>query len=69
MIGSGLCIFSKWPIEEVFYYQFPLNGCFHMIHHGDWFGGKGVGLAIVNMNGIKIYVYNTHVSLILHTTM
>lgn len=60
IIGSGLCIFSKWIIEETYYYAFPINGFFHMVHHGDWFGGKGIGFAIINIQGLNVIVYNTH---------
>lgn len=60
IIGSGLCIFSKWKIEETFYYTFPINGFFHMVHHGDWFGGKGIGFVRININGLRIHIYNTH---------
>lgn len=60
LLGSGLCTFSKWPIEECFYYRFPLNGYFHMIHHGDWCGGKGVGIVQLNIQGLIVNVYNTH---------
>ncbi|XP_016416247.1 sphingomyelin phosphodiesterase 2-like [Sinocyclocheilus rhinocerous] len=33
-----------------------------MIHlrHGDWFGGKAVGLVIVDVSGLKAHVYVTH---------
>ena len=61
-IGSGLCLFSKVPFLETFYHNFPLNGYAHKIHHGDWFGGKGVGLCRLVFNGIRINLYCTHVS-------
>lgn len=38
--GSGVCIFSKWPIIDIFAYKYNLNGYAHKIYHGDWFGGK-----------------------------
>lgn len=31
-------------------------------HHGDWFGGKAVGMAIVNIGRLMAHVYVTHVS-------
>lgn len=30
-------------------------------HHGDWFGGKAVGLAVMNFGKLKANVYVTHV--------
>lgn len=63
LIGAGLCIFSKWPIERVFFHAYSSNGYPHLFHQGDWFGGKGVGLAqLKSPNGFKVNVYNTHVS-------
>ncbi|XP_077294711.1 neutral sphingomyelinase [Arctopsyche grandis] len=58
--GSGLCILSRWPIEEVFFHAWPLNGYIHMIHHGDWFGGKGVGYCRVKYKDLNIHVYSAH---------
>ena len=49
LIGSGCCIFSKHPIVETFYYRFSLNSFPQRVWHGDWFGGKGVGLAKVSL--------------------
>ena len=61
-IGSGVCVFSKLVIEDSFYHLFPLNGYFHKIQHGDWFGGKGLGMCRVSIQGISINIYCTHVS-------
>lgn len=60
VLGSGLCVFSKWIIQDVFFHQWPLNGYIHKIHHGDWFGGKGVGLCRIKCNNRLINVYCTH---------
>ncbi|XP_026765111.2 putative neutral sphingomyelinase [Galleria mellonella] len=60
VMGSGLCVFSKWLIQDVFFHQWPLNGYIHKIHHGDWFGGKGVGLCRVRCNDRLINIYCTH---------
>ena len=64
MIGSGLCVFSKIPIEETLFHKFDLNGYAHKVHHGDWFGGKGVGLVKLSVEGLKINLYISHVSLL-----
>ncbi|PVD28562.1 hypothetical protein C0Q70_11151 [Pomacea canaliculata] len=60
VIGSGVCVFSKVPILETFFHKFQLNGHAYKVHHGDWFGGKGVGLCILNYKGLKINLYATH---------
>ncbi|XP_023938168.2 putative neutral sphingomyelinase [Bicyclus anynana] len=60
VLGSGLCIFSKWLIQDVFFHQWPLNGYIHKIHHGDWFGGKGLGLCRIKCDNRLINIYCTH---------
>lgn len=60
-IGSGLCLFSKHPIVETLYHRFDPNGYCHKVQHGDWFGGKGLGLARLNISGTIIHLYVTHV--------
>uniref|UniRef100_A0A8B9TLC1 sphingomyelin phosphodiesterase n=1 Tax=Anas platyrhynchos TaxID=8839 RepID=A0A8B9TLC1_ANAPL len=60
VIGSGLCIFSKFPILDTLLYQYSLNGYPYMLQHGDWFCGKSVGLAVINISGIVFNVYVTH---------
>ncbi|XP_069797574.1 sphingomyelin phosphodiesterase 2 [Narcine bancroftii] len=59
-IGSGLCVFSRCRITESFLYRFSLNGYPYKLHHGDWFGGKSVGLVILKLQGIIVHVYVTH---------
>lgn len=60
-IGSGCCVFSQHAITATFYHIYSVNGYFHQIHRGDWFGEKLVGLAVVDYFGININVYVTHV--------
>lgn len=60
VFGSGVCIFSRYVIENVFFHQWPLNGYVHKLHHGDWFGGKGIGLCRVKCKGISINIYSAH---------
>ncbi|NXX07774.1 NSMA phosphodiesterase, partial [Larus smithsonianus] len=45
VIGSGLCVFSRFPILDTLLYQYSLNGYPYMLQHGDWFCGKSVGLS------------------------
>lgn len=63
VLGSGICILSKSCIVDAALCQFSLNGYAHKILHGDWYGGKGVGLCKVIHHGIKINLYVTHVSI------
>lgn len=60
VIGSGLAIFSKHRIQDTFRYCYSLNGYPYMIQHGDWFGGKAVGMAILNIGNTTAHVYVTH---------
>ncbi|XP_069489552.1 sphingomyelin phosphodiesterase 2 isoform X2 [Ambystoma mexicanum] len=60
VIGSGLCIFSRFPIMDTFQYRFSLNGYPYNIQHGDWFCGKSVGLVTLHISGIICNVYVTH---------
>ena len=61
VIGGGVCILSKGKIVDVFFQAWSLNGYIHKIQHGDWFGGKGVGLCTVDYQGLIINLYVTHV--------
>ncbi|PAA92138.1 hypothetical protein BOX15_Mlig025338g3 [Macrostomum lignano] len=61
LIGSGCCIFSRYPIEETFFYRYAANGFPHRLQHGDWFGGKGVGMARIRLPGdLTLACYVTH---------
>ncbi|GAA6216799.1 sphingomyelin phosphodiesterase 2 isoform X1 [Lates japonicus] len=60
VIGSGLAIFSKHRILDTFLYRYSLNGYPYMAHHGDWFGGKAVGMAVLSIGSLTANVYVTH---------
>lgn len=60
VIGSGLAIYTKHRIHDTFLYRYSLNGYPYMAHHGDWFGGKAVGLAILNIGSLTANIYVTH---------
>ncbi|XP_065071036.1 putative neutral sphingomyelinase isoform X2 [Rhopilema esculentum] len=60
VIGTGLCIFSKYQLIDAFLHQFATNGQFYAIAQGDWFAGKGVGYCMIkHPNGIA-HVFNVH---------
>jgi sphingomyelin phosphodiesterase 2 len=54
-------VFSKYPIVDVNYYRFSVNGKPYKIHHGDWCTGGLVGLAQIKYNDYNIHAYVTHV--------
>ncbi|KAA3675018.1 sphingomyelin phosphodiesterase 2 [Paragonimus westermani] len=61
LIGSGLCIFSKWPIDTIFMHPYGANGYPHYLHQADWYCGKGIGLArVISRKGFIINLYVTH---------
>lgn len=60
VIGSGVCILSKSIIVDAGLLKYNLNGYAHKIFHGDWFGGKVVGLCKVRHRGLNINLYVTH---------
>lgn len=61
-IGTGMCVFSKLKIISVLSHIFSANGYPHLIHEGDWYCAKGVGLTrIETKNGFRINFYVTHV--------
>uniref|UniRef100_A0A1Y1JYV0 sphingomyelin phosphodiesterase n=1 Tax=Photinus pyralis TaxID=7054 RepID=A0A1Y1JYV0_PHOPY len=60
VIGSGVCIFSKYLLQDVFFHQWPLNGYIHKIQHGDWFAGKGIAMCRVIVKGFSVNIYTSH---------
>ena len=61
VIGSGCAVLSKYPIVDVFFQPYTFNGYFYAYNHGDWFGGKGLGCAIVDHPLGKIHFFDTHI--------
>ncbi|KIW16143.1 hypothetical protein PV08_06194 [Exophiala spinifera] len=61
IFGGGLAIFSRWPIRDSSMFRYPLNGRPTAFFRGDWFVGKGVACAQIQMpDGQMIEVFNTH---------
>ncbi|KAK6050059.1 endonuclease/exonuclease/phosphatase family protein [Cooperia oncophora] len=58
--GSGVCVFSRYPIVSTLTHRYSLNGFAHHIHRGDWFGGKVVGLVEIEVGEIRVNFYTTH---------
>lgn len=62
VLGGGLAILSKWPIESTTMWRYPLNGRPTAFWRGDWYVGKGVASALIrHSSGQLIEVFNTHV--------
>lgn len=66
--GGGLAIFSAWPITDSSMFKYPLNGQPSAFYRGDWFVGKGVASARIQLpadiygsgkSGV-LEVFNTH---------
>jgi sphingomyelin phosphodiesterase 2 len=61
IFGGGLAIFSRWPIRDSTMYRYPLNGRPTAFFRGDWYVGKGVACASIQMpDGQLLEVFNTH---------
>lgn len=61
VVGSGLCILSKYPIKMTLFHSWSVNGYVHRVQHGDWFGGKGVGLCQIVVQNQPVNIYIAHV--------
>ena len=48
-LGSGLWILSRHPIVEAYFEQFTHNGHWWEFAQGDWWAGKGIGLARIEL--------------------
>jgi len=61
-VGSGKYILSAYPIKEAFFHRYTLGGKWYKPYHGDWWGGKGVALARIELPDNAGYVdfYDTH---------
>lgn len=61
IFGSGLAIFSRFPIVDVGFMRYSLAGRPERMSHGDWYAGKGVALARIRHSRLGIVnVFTTH---------
>jgi sphingomyelin phosphodiesterase 2 len=58
--GNGLLILSAYPIKEHWFYRYYANNPWYRLWEGDWWAGKGVGLARVELPGGFLDFYDTH---------
>jgi endonuclease/exonuclease/phosphatase family metal-dependent hydrolase len=60
-VGNGLLTLSAYPIVETVFHRFQNNNPWYKLHQGDWWAGKGVGLARIRLpSGSRFDFYNTH---------
>lgn len=60
IIGTGMAIFTKVKISDCTFHEFALNGYPHKLLHGDWFGGKGLGICQIDYLGFNIHLFTSH---------
>ena len=61
LVGSGLLLVSRYPIESDGFIRYAENGRPEAVHHGDWWAGKGLSLSTLRLpKGSLLYVGNTH---------
>ena len=62
LVGSGLLVASRYPIEETFFHRYTRGGKTHKVHHGDWWAVKGVCVVRVKLPDAIGYLdfFDTH---------
>ncbi len=61
LVGNGLWILSAHPIQEHLFHRFANSNPWYRVWEGDWWAGKGVGLArVVLPGGGVLDVFDTH---------
>jgi endonuclease/exonuclease/phosphatase family metal-dependent hydrolase len=67
-LGSGLVLFSRFPIVDVNFRRFRLRGSAETSYHGDYIAGKGIGLARIQIPGELVDVPSKLIDVyLLHT--
>jgi sphingomyelin phosphodiesterase 2 len=60
-VGCGLFVASAYPIAEAYFHRFSVAGDWYKIWEGDWWAGKGVALARIQLPGGGLFdFYDTH---------
>lgn len=60
LVGSGVLICSTWPIKEVFFHRYQASAPAKRIWEGDFWAGKGAGMARIETPAGLLDFYNTH---------
>ncbi len=61
LTGSGLMTLARHPIVDAAFYRYRLSSRPERILEGDFYAGKGIGLARLQTPSGLVDVYNTHV--------
>ncbi|MFO7975783.1 MAG: endonuclease/exonuclease/phosphatase family protein [Candidatus Hydrogenedentota bacterium] len=61
LVGSGLLVVSRYPIEEAFFHRYTEGGKPYKVHHGDWWAGKGVCVTRLALPEGYVDFFNTHI--------
>ena len=62
VIGSGLCIFSRYRIIGSYFHQFTASGGVFDLLTGELLAAKGIGMCRLRLpNDCFISLYNSHV--------
>lgn len=61
LVGSGVLLVSRYPIESEGFIRYTENGRPEAVHHGDWWAGKGLALCTLRLpDHSLLYIANTH---------
>ncbi|KAI5797902.1 Endonuclease/exonuclease/phosphatase [Peziza echinospora] len=60
VLGGGLVVLSRYPIVGSGMSGYTLNGRPTAFWRGDWYVGKGVASAMIEVEGRVVEVFNTH---------
>jgi hypothetical protein len=61
-LGSGLALFSRFPILSASLHPYSLNGSPIDVIGGDWFVGKAAASIVISHPSLgEVEVFNTHV--------
>ena len=62
LVGAGLAVLSRFPIVEASMHPYVLNGRPTAFWRGDWYAGKGVASAVLDLGPGRraVEVFNTH---------
>jgi sphingomyelin phosphodiesterase 2 len=62
-LGSGLALFSRFPIIEAAVHPYSLNGTPIDVVAGDWIVGKAAAYIVIDHPVLnQVQIFNTHVS-------
>ena len=61
-VGSGLCVFSRYPIVAAYTHQFSVIGGMNKLFDGEMLAGKAITGYKIQTPGGQIAFFNTHVS-------